>query len=91
LEPFRNPPSPEEVCQCLGKLFAVWHRLQLRQIRRKLPLLSADELPSLWILSKTASKTLINGFGGELKEDWCEGIHFLPPYFKTAIVAIHQL
>jgi len=91
LEPFRNPPPAEEVCQCLGKLFAVWHRLQLRQLRQKLPPLSIDELPSLWILSPTASKSLINGFGGQLTDEWGEGIHWLPSHFKTAIVAIHQL
>jgi len=91
LEPFSDSPSREDVRQCLGKLFSTQHNLQLRQTGRKQPPLSEAELPTLWILAPTASADLTNGFGGHWKDDWCEGIHFLPPHFKTAIVAIHQL
>jgi hypothetical protein len=91
LEPFSESPSREDVRQCLGKLFSTQHNLQLRQASRKQSPLSDAELPSLWILTPTASADLTNGFGGQFKEDWCEGIHFLSPHLNTAIVAIHQL
>lgn len=46
----------------------------------------------MWILSPTASVPLLDGFGAKLDEEsWLRGIYFFNDYFRTAIVAIHQL
>ncbi len=51
-----------------------------------------ENLPKLWILSPTASTTILNGFKASLdEENWGAGVHFLGDYLKTAIIAIHQL
>jgi hypothetical protein len=91
LEPFSQPPSSEDVCQCLGKLFATQHRLQRRQAKLKLPPWPTTALPCLWILTPTASVALLAEFGGQVQADWGDGIYWLAPRFKTAIVALHHL
>jgi hypothetical protein len=88
-EPFRNPVTPENVLSCLSKLLDVKANLA-REAKRENTL--STEAPWLWILTPTASDTLLNGFkatGDE--ENWGEGIYFLGEYFRTAIVVIHQL
>lgn len=51
-----------------------------------------SELPRLWIFSPTASESILHGFRTSLDaENWEVGVHFLGDYFRTAIVAIHQL
>jgi hypothetical protein len=50
------------------------------------------KLPRLWILTPTASKSLIDGFGGiPNPENWVKGVYFLPTHLKSVIVVIHQL
>jgi predicted transposase/invertase (TIGR01784 family) len=45
----------------------------------------------LWILSPSASITVLEGFGAKLDPDWPEGVYFLPSLYRTAIIAINQL
>ncbi|HBB36184.1 MAG TPA: flagellar assembly protein H [Cyanobacteria bacterium UBA8803] len=88
-EPFRNPVTPDEVLSCLSKLLDIRADLA-RQAKRENTL--ASEAPWLWILTPTASETLLKGFKAtEDKENWCEGIYFLGEYFRTGIVVIHKL
>ncbi|WP_066423792.1 DUF4351 domain-containing protein [Anabaena sp. 4-3] len=89
-EPFRNPASKEEITDCLLKLLEVRNAIQREANRTKTPI-SAGEIPHLWVLTPTASETIISGFGASLKSDWVEGVYFLPEYLRTAIVVIHQL
>ncbi len=91
LEPFRNAVTPTEVRDCLLKLFELHGELQ-RQSRRSDSRLSEEELPRLWILSPTASESLLDGFRARLEEEnWMRGVYFLGDSFRSAIVAIHQL
>ena len=88
-EPFRNPVTSEQVVKCLSKLFDVKADVA-RQAKRENPIY--NETPWLWILTPTASETLLNGFkatGDE--ENWGRGIYFLGEYFRTGIVVIHRL
>ncbi|MGI8504963.1 MAG: hypothetical protein ACR2LR_28135 [Hassallia sp.] len=63
-----------------------------RQAKRNNTRVSEIELPRLWILSPTASVSLLDGFGARIDEDnWGAGVYFLADFLKTAIVAIHQL
>lgn len=72
-------------------MFDVFTDLE-RQAKRNNTRVSEIELPRLWILSPTASVSLLDGFGARLDEDnWGAGVYFLADFFKTAIVAIHQL
>lgn len=89
-EPFRNPASKEEITDCLLKLLEVRNALQ-REANRNKTTIAASDIPHLWILTPTASATIISGFGATLKSDWLEGVYFLPEYLRTAIVVIHQL
>ncbi len=90
-EPFRNAASKSEIRGCIHKLFDVFTDLE-RQAKRNNTPVSEIELPRLWILSPTASVSLLDGFGAKLDEDnWGAGVYFLADFLKTAIVAIHQL
>lgn len=90
-EPFRNAVTPTEVRDCLLKLFELHGELQ-RQSRREESRLCEEDLPRLWILSPTASESLLYGFRARLDEqDWVRGVYFLGDAFRSAIVAIHQL
>ncbi|NDJ23287.1 hypothetical protein GS682_16930 [Nostoc sp. B(2019)] len=89
-EPFRNAASKEEICDCLLKLLEVRGALQREANRNNTSVLDSI-IPKLWILSPTASTTLLSGFGATQAVDWLPGIHFLPEFLRSAIVAIHQL
>ncbi len=90
-EPFRNPVTVSEVRSCLSKLLDVTAELE-RRARRENTRCEEAELPSLWILTPTASETLLNGFNATPDEqNWGKGIYFLGEYLRTAVVVIHQL
>jgi len=90
-EPFRNAVMPTEVRSCINKLFDVYAGLE-RQARRDNTRIVEVDLPRLWILTPTASESLLQGFGARLDEDnWGAGVYFLADYLRTAIVVIHQL
>lgn len=92
LEPFRNAPTPTEIRNCILKLFELHGELQ-RKARRDSERIQETSLPKLWILSPSASATLLDEFGAVVKQQdtWTEGIYFLPPALRTAVVAINQL
>ena len=90
-EPFRNPVTVSEVRSCLSKLLDVTAELE-RRARRENTRCEEAELPSLWILTPTASETLLNGFNAvPAQQNWPRGIYSLGEYLRTAIVVIHQL
>ena len=90
-EPFRNPVTVSEVRSCLSKLLDVTAELE-RRARRENTRCEEAELPKLWILTPTASETLLNGFNATPDEqNWGKGIYFLGEYLRTAVVVIHQL
>ncbi|MEG5058696.1 flagellar assembly protein H [Microcoleus sp. A2-C5] len=90
-EPFRNPANVSEICSCLGKLFDVRGELE-RKFRRENTRYDDTQLPKLWILMPTASKSLVDSFNAiPDTENWMQGIYFLGESLRTAIVAIHQL
>jgi hypothetical protein len=90
LEPFRNPPSRQEVRTCLLKL--LWlqenHRRKSEQGGRS-P--SEAVLPRLWILAATATNPVVSEFGGQLRSNWLPGVYFLAEALKSAIVAIDSV
>jgi len=92
LEPFRNAPTPTEIRNCLLKLFELHSELQ-RKARRDSERIQEASLPRLWILSPSASVTLLEGFGAvvEQQDIWPEGVYFLPIALRTAVVAVNQL
>ena len=90
LEPFRNQPSSDEVRSCLFKLFHVIADFQ-RQAKREERTVSEEELPRLWIITPSASDDLLSRLGAFVREDWLEGIYFLPEIFKTGIIAVNKL
>ncbi|HEY9851774.1 MAG TPA: hypothetical protein V6D28_20040 [Leptolyngbyaceae cyanobacterium] len=90
-EPFRNAIDLGDVRSCMGKLFDIFALLE-RQARRNSTRVEETDLPHLWIISPTASESLLAGFAATLDVDnWMSGIYFLPAHLKTAIVVIHQL
>ncbi|MBE9005553.1 hypothetical protein IQ259_10970 [Fortiea sp. LEGE XX443] len=89
-EPFRNAAAATEICDCLLKLLEVRGDLQ-RQANRNSSRIQESDLPKLWILTPTASASLLSGFGANPKADSLPGVYFMAEYLRTAIVAIHQL
>lgn len=91
IEPFRNAVKISEIRSCMNKLFYIIADIE-RQNKRDNISTQEENLPLLWILSPTASTTILNGFKASLdEENWGTGVHFLGDYLKTAIIAIHQL
>ena len=90
IEPFRNPASTDEICDCILKLLEV-KALMRREAKANKTKLQNSEIPKLWVLTPTVSETRLSSFGTIQKEGWLSGVHFLPDALRTAIVAIHQL
>jgi len=90
IEPFRNQPTLTQVRNCLLKLLLVQAEAQ-RQARRDEERLPEAQLPQLWILTPSASETLLHGFGAKPTEEGLLGIYFLSEALRTAIIAINQL
>ena len=89
-EPFRNPASTEEICDCLLKSLEVRGALR-RAAKREQTTSAKIEIPKLWILTPTASRNIISGFSGITKPDSLPGIYYLAKSLHAAIVVIHQL
>jgi len=90
IEPYRNPASTDEICDCILKLLEVKASLRREAKANKIKL-QESEIPKLWILTPTISETRLSSFGTVEKEGWLSGVHFLADAMRTAIVAIHQL
>jgi hypothetical protein len=90
IEPFRNPASTDEICDCILKLLEV-KALVRREAKANKTKLQESEIPKLWVLTPTVSETRLSSFGTIQKEGWLSGVHFLPDALRTVIVAIHQL
>ncbi|WP_366558106.1 flagellar assembly protein H [Okeania sp. SIO3B5] len=90
-EPFRNPVTIDEIRSCLLKLLEV-NTDFIRRVNRENTRLNENNYPKLWILTPTASKTILEGFGAKSDdENWSPGIYLLPEYFRAGLVVIHQL
>ncbi len=90
IEPYRNPASTDEICDCILKLLEVKALLR-REAKANKTKLQDSEIPKLWVLTPTISETRLSSFGTMQKQGWLSGVHFLPDALRTAIVAIHQL
>ena len=90
IEPYRNPASSDEICDCILKLLEVKASLRREAKANKIKL-QESEIPKLWILTPTISETRLSSFRTIQQEGWLSGVHFLADPLRTAIVAIHQL
>jgi Domain of unknown function (DUF4351) len=90
LEPYRNPPTRNEIRSTLMKLIWVQEDEQ-RKAKLDGDPLSEDELPKLWILATSVSKPLLQDCEVKLKSTWVPGVYFMAEILKTAIVAIDEL
>jgi Domain of unknown function (DUF4351) len=90
LEPYRSPPTRNEIRSTLMKLIWVQEDEQ-RKAKLVGDPLSEDELPKLWILATSASKPLLQDCEVKLKSTWVPGVYFMAEILKTAIVAIDEL
>jgi Domain of unknown function (DUF4351) len=90
IEPFRNSIQSQDVSSCVGKLIDLTELFR-RQAKRERKSLQESALPRLWILSPTVSERVVQGFGAGQAPTWPTGFYGLPPQFRTALVAIHQL
>jgi hypothetical protein len=89
-EPYRNPAKSQEIRACLGKLVAIEGEM-IRESNRQKRYLKEDELPYLWILTPTASKAILAGFGAKTSPEWGEGIYLGANLLRMGIVVIHRL
>jgi len=90
LEPFRNPPSRQEMRSCLLKL--LWlQEDQRRKTKQSGSRQTESDLPKLWILAATTRPTVVREFGGRTRPTQATGIYFLAKALKTAVIAIDEL
>jgi hypothetical protein len=90
-EPFRNAVKVGEIRSCMNKLLYIIADIE-RQNKRDNTRILETELPRLWILSPTASTSILEGFKASLDQtNYGAGVYFLGDYLRTAIIAIHQL
>ncbi len=76
LEPFRNPVTPQEICDCLCKELEIRRRFYRETIRNAQEL---ADLPRLWILTPTASPAILSGFRAIVESEWLPGVHLMAP------------
>jgi len=62
-----------------------------RQAKRNRTVFSLEAVPKLWILTPTASSTLLSGVHAVPDSSEVQGFYTLAPAWKTTIIAIHQL
>ncbi len=67
VEPFRNAATIAEIRSCINKLFDIFAELK-RQAKGDKTRFTESELPRLWILSPTASESILDGFRTNLDE-----------------------
>ena len=84
-EPFRNPPTLEDVESCLLK--RLW---LVSSLRRRQPL-NPNESPLLWLIAPTVSENFLKGFGAKQKENAVSGVYEFAPSLKTVVIVVHQL
>ncbi|MCL1472626.1 hypothetical protein [Argonema antarcticum] len=89
-EPFRNPATSNQICDCLLKLLEIRGELQ-REANRNNTNIQESVLPQLWILTPTESDAILFGFGAIIDDGWLPGVYLMPEYLRTGIVVIHQL
>ncbi|MBW4497635.1 MAG: hypothetical protein KME26_32160 [Oscillatoria princeps RMCB-10] len=89
-EPFRNPATSQEICDCLLKMLEVRGEYQ-REANRNNTSIQEAALPRLWILTPTASEALVSEFRAIIDKSWLPGIYFMANPLRTAIAVIHQL
>ena len=87
-EPYRNPVTPKEIKDCILKLLEINTQIYREGNRNKIRL-SESDLPTLWIITPTASRRILSQFGAQLQS--IPGIYHLPESLRTAIVVIHKL
>ncbi len=90
LEPFRNAAPADEICDCIIKVLEVKAKMR-REAKANDTKLQEEKIPKLWVLTPTASQTVLSGFNVNQKEGFPPGIYFLGDNLRSAIVAIHQL
>jgi hypothetical protein len=90
IEPYRNPPTAEEICTCLLKLF-IQHGERRRQARRAEQMVREADYELLWVLSPTLSQALLRDFGAQRQDGWESGTYFAVAGLRTVLVAVHQL
>ncbi len=90
LEIYRNAIQPEQIKECLSKLFDVQQN-KIREAKREKVTQKSVELPMLWIITPTISPEILASFRAIPSQEWDMGIYFLADGLTTGIVAIHQL
>lgn len=93
IEPFRNAVTSEGIFSGVAKLLNIRAQLS-RKANRKEQRLESSQLPFLWILTPTASESLLNSFGLQIPEEsegWGKGVYFLPSVWRVGLISIHQL
>ncbi|PNW30972.1 UNVERIFIED_CONTAM: hypothetical protein BEN50_02875 [Euhalothece sp. KZN 001] len=89
-EPHRNPVTPDEICDCLLKWLLVKGESK-RQARRNQTPFSLEKTPQLWILTPTASVTVLSGFNAVSVPNELRGFYTLGNSLRTNIIILHQL
>ncbi|ERN42630.1 hypothetical protein KR51_00006580 [Rubidibacter lacunae KORDI 51-2] len=90
-EPYSHRPDLNQVRSCVMKLLVTLFDALRAASRDRLPAPTESELPRLWILSPSASPTLMKRIGGKPDPSWPEGIYFTAELNRAGFVALDGL
>ena len=90
-EPYRNTPRPNDIRSCLLNLMVVSLDAVRVAKREKQPVPAEEESPMLWVLSPSASPSLMKRIGGEPNPAWPEGVSSAASLLRTGFVAVDRL
>lgn len=90
-EPYSQRPGLNEVRSCILKLMVTLLETVRTAKREQRSLPIEEELPMLWILSPSASPTLVENIGGKPRPSWPDGVFIAVGVLRTGFVAIDRL
>ena len=89
-EIYRNSVYTHQIIECLGKLADV--QTSIAREKKKDKKQSKDEQEvNLWIFTPTLSDKILTSFEAKIKDNWEDGIYFLPEALSTRMIVIHRL
>ncbi len=90
IEPYRNPPTAQDLRICLMRL-AIFEGEQRRHAKRQKISVPKTGIPLVWVVAPTLSAKFLRHFGAIPTPNWPTGVYFLAPGLRAVLVAVHQL
>ncbi|BAZ16809.1 hypothetical protein NIES4071_86870 [Calothrix sp. NIES-4071] len=90
IEPYRKPPDKSDIRSCVQKMFFVQADYE-RKANAEERIVNEEELPSLWIITPTASDQIREYCISSPSANWGKGIYTSPGVLRVAIIVANKL